>query len=188
MSHHRMRILVIVIPCLALLLSVYLAKSDIPTRATGPHLLLSLKSGPPKSSVKLSGTSYGINEPVNITFDITQVGTANTESTGAFTIIITIPSSALPGSHTIQAKGRKSSFFAQATFLVQTDWSSYGFGPEHRGLNPYENVLTPTNVSQLALDWSYTTGGGIISSPAVANGVLYVGSDDHKVYALNATT
>jgi len=26
------------------------------------------------------------------------------------------------------------------------------------------------------------------SSPAVANGVVYVGSDDYKVYALNAST
>ena len=26
------------------------------------------------------------------------------------------------------------------------------------------------------------------SSPAVANGVMYVGSDDHKVYALDAAT
>jgi outer membrane protein assembly factor BamB len=28
----------------------------------------------------------------------------------------------------------------------------------------------------------------IASSPAVANGVVYIGSDDGKVYALNATT
>jgi eukaryotic-like serine/threonine-protein kinase len=41
------------------------------------------------------------------------------------------------------------------------------------------------------LKWSYTTGAGtqpVQSSPAVANGVVYVGSDDYKVYALNAST
>jgi hypothetical protein len=31
--------------------------------------------------------------------------------------------------------------------------------------------------------WSYTTGGTVDSSPAVANGVVYVGLDDNKVYA-----
>ena len=36
--------------------------------------------------------------------------------------------------------------------------------------------------------WSYTTGSGVTSSPAVANGVVYVGSYDDKVYALNAST
>ncbi len=36
--------------------------------------------------------------------------------------------------------------------------------------------------------WSYTTGGGVSSSPSVANGVVYVGSDDNNVYALDANT
>ena len=35
---------------------------------------------------------------------------------------------------------------------------------------------------------NFTTGGWVESSPAVANGVVYVGSDDHNTYALNATT
>jgi FOG: WD40-like repeat len=33
--------------------------------------------------------------------------------------------------------------------------------------------------------WSYYTGGGM-SSPAVAHGVVYIGSDNNKFYALNA--
>jgi outer membrane protein assembly factor BamB len=36
--------------------------------------------------------------------------------------------------------------------------------------------------------WNYTTVGSVESSPAVAGGVVYVGSDDDHVYALNATT
>jgi outer membrane protein assembly factor BamB len=36
--------------------------------------------------------------------------------------------------------------------------------------------------------WSVPTGGGIRSSPAIANGVIYIGSDDHKLYALDAET
>jgi outer membrane protein assembly factor BamB len=36
--------------------------------------------------------------------------------------------------------------------------------------------------------WNYTTGGYVFSSPAIANGVVYVGSDDGNVYALNART
>jgi hypothetical protein len=38
----------------------------------------------------------------------------------------------------------------------------------------------PLNCNPL---WSATTGGAISSSPAVANGVVYVGSTDHKLYA-----
>jgi outer membrane protein assembly factor BamB len=36
--------------------------------------------------------------------------------------------------------------------------------------------------------WSYTTGGAVESSPAVVNGMVFVGSDDYNVYALNAST
>ena len=38
------------------------------------------------------------------------------------------------------------------------------------------------------LIWKYTTNGYVVSSPAVANGIVYVGSYDHNIYALNATT
>src|SRR5205807_2476278 len=73
-------------------------------------------------------------------------------------------------------------------FLVRTDWTQFGFGPYHTRHNPYENVLSSSNVSALTLDWSHTTRGPIFPSPAVANGVVYVGSGDDKLYALDAVT
>ncbi|MFD1539581.1 caspase, EACC1-associated type [Nonomuraea guangzhouensis] len=39
-----------------------------------------------------------------------------------------------------------------------------------------------------AIGWTYTTGDFIISSPTVADGIVYIGSSDHKVYALDAAT
>ncbi len=36
--------------------------------------------------------------------------------------------------------------------------------------------------------WSFQTGNTVTSSPAIANGVVYIGSDDSNVYALNAAT
>ena len=54
-----------------------------------------------------------------------------------------------------------------------------------RRSNPCEKVLGIKNVGRLALKWRYNTGhrSSVISSAAVANGVVYVGSDDGKVYA-----
>jgi glucose dehydrogenase len=57
-----------------------------------------------------------------------------------------------------------------------------------RRSNPCEKVLGINNVGNLALKWSYKTGGFVQSAPAVANGVLYIGSDDNNVYAFNANT
>ena len=36
--------------------------------------------------------------------------------------------------------------------------------------------------------WSFTTGGWVIPAPAVVDGVVYAGSDDHSLYALDAET
>ena len=54
--------------------------------------------------------------------------------------------------------------------------------------NPCEKVLSVNNVGKLVLKWKYTTGSVFHSSPAVVNGVVYVGSVDANVYALNAST
>ncbi len=43
--------------------------------------------------------------------------------------------------------------------------------------------VTGTRATQL---WNFTTGNGVYSSPAVADGVVYVGGYDGNMYALNA--
>jgi outer membrane protein assembly factor BamB len=44
------------------------------------------------------------------------------------------------------------------------------------------------NASSGELLWTYATGSWVGSSPAVANGVVYVGSNDDNMYALEAET
>ena len=71
------------------------------------------------------------------------------------------------------------------------DWPQFRSDPCHTGFNPYEFVLGPATVGNLVLDWTYNAGPGIAySSPAVANGVVYVGSvePDGSLYAINANT
>src|SRR5438105_3675813 len=57
-------------------------------------------------------------------------------------------------------------------------------------LTAHARAATATIVSMLTNDRHVSIGGHTVlgSSPAVANGVVYIGSGDHKVYALNATT
>src|SRR5262249_29812300 len=71
---------------------------------------------------------------------------------------------------------------------VATHGVMFGFDAGHTRSNPYERVLNVTNVSRLGLKWATPTGSAISSSPVVANGVVYVGSDDHKLYAFDAAT
>src|SRR6266700_466579 len=152
-------------------------------------IALSKVTGPPTTTVTINGSGFGSSETVTATFDTTTtLGTSTTSSMGSFSLLIKIPSTALPGQNPIQVTGHSSGFTVSRTFLVNTNWSQFGYDQAHSRTNPYENVLSRTNVSRLTLDWSSPTGGVIGSSPAVANGVVYIGSSDRNVYALDAKT
>jgi outer membrane protein assembly factor BamB len=60
-----------------------------------------------------------------------------------------------------------------------TDWSMYRHDAEHTGVGQ----SGPTN---LLLKWNFTTEGAIVSSPTIAQGIAYFGSQDKNIYAVNA--
>jgi serine/threonine protein kinase len=65
----------------------------------------------------------------------------------------------------------------------------FGFNPQHTHANPYERILSPTTVSALTKKWTFPTRGSIeSSSPAVVNGVVYIGSNDSNLYAIDAAS
>jgi len=68
---------------------------------------------------------------------------------------------------------------------AQYDTMQFHYNAQHTG--DYSPVAG-SNMSIGKLTWNYTTGSYVVSSPAVVNGTVYVGSDDNNTYALNATT
>jgi outer membrane protein assembly factor BamB len=155
----------------------------------GPKITLSSKSGPPTGTVTVSGTGFGANETVDIYFDTTDEALASTNATGKFSgTAIAVPSSAQPGTHYVTADGRHTGRSAQASFLINTNWSQSSFSAAHRGANPYENVLSPGTVGGIDQDWSFTTGSSVVTSQAVVNGVVYATSGNGSLYALSAAT
>lgn len=61
-------------------------------------------------------------------------------------------------------------------------WPMFRCDPTHSGFS--SSSAMSTNQSQ----WQFTTHSSVQSAPAVAGGVVYVGSNDFDVYALNAST
>jgi len=61
-------------------------------------------------------------------------------------------------------------------------WPMFGHDLSHSGYS------TSTAPGTNTVCWSYTTSNYVTSSPAVTDGKVYVGSEDHKVYCLNAAT
>lgn len=74
-----------------------------------------------------------------------------------------------------------------ALLATACDWSAFRYGPGHTGFNPSESAVGTANVGSLVEKWTATTGDDVASSPAVVNGVAYVGSWDGKLYAFDAT-
>jgi len=153
-----------------------------------PAITLSPTSGPPTTKISVSGSGFAPNTAVDIYFGATDEASANTNGSGNFSnIVIKALRSARPGTHSVKGVAPQTGTSAQAPFLVWTNWSMWGFLLSHGSFNPYENVLSEETVGGAGLRWSYTTGGLVLSSPAVANGVVYVGSYDNNVYAFGLT-
>ncbi len=150
-------------------------------------IILNKKAGPPTSAVIVNGSGYAPTEVVNLSFDATSLGSVATAG-GAFSTTITIPASALPGNHSITAKGATSALSAAAAFIVRTNWTQFAYAAGHSGVNPYENVLNTATVAGLPVKWSAGLGAKVISSPAVSTGIVYIGSSNNKLYAINAST
>jgi len=157
--------------------------------SAAPSITLSKKSGPPTSKILVSGRGFKSSVGVDIFFDTKDKALVVTDRKGEFHgARIHVPRRAFPGRHWVTALERNNDKGAQEPFLVQTNWSQLGFDADGTRLNPYENVLNPKTAGSLDLKWSYPIGGGVFSSPAVVNGVVYVGGGDSNVYALDAHT
>src|ERR1700733_2541456 len=158
-----------------------------------PTITLSQRGGPPTTQFQVSGSGFSPSAAVDIYFDITDQALAIANGSGSFSgIVLEAPAAALPGTHWVTIVQRSSDTGAQATFTVFANWSEFGFGPKHQGYNPYENVLNTSNVGGIDLLWRFPTSAawccGVASSPAVVNGVVYIGSVDNSIYALNGRT
>lgn len=60
-----------------------------------------------------------------------------------------------------------------------SSWSMWRADPAH-------SSTAQIGPSNLTLAWKFTTNGAVISSPSVADGIVYVGSQDRNIYALGA--
>src|SRR5260370_11201882 len=64
----------------------------------------------------------------------------------------------------------------------------FGFDLQRTRFNQSEHLLNTSNVTHLIPYWSTPTAAYINSSPAEANGMVYIGSNDKAMYALDANT
>jgi len=112
-----------------------------------------------------------------------------TDSNGKYNLTFKLGSDARLGTYTVYVsssyKGEtatNNTIFELYAPSTRYPWSMFRHDLSHTGYS--ESPAPNTNQTQ----WNYTTGGSVSSSPAVVDGKVYVGSEDYKVYCLDALT
>lgn len=77
--------------------------------------------------------------------------------------------------------------FAGPAFALNGDWPMLNFDPHGHRYNRFETVLNTKSVKSLHVAWKADIGV-TRSTPAVVNGVVYTGTDDCHLTALDAVT
>jgi outer membrane protein assembly factor BamB len=79
-------------------------------------------------------------------------------------------------------------FGSPASGEGSVNWTQFRFNQAHTGFNPFETTLNPSNVPTLRVAWQARLGKLVnYSSPAVVDGVVYIGSSDGRLWAFPAT-
>ena len=96
---------------------------------------------------------------------------------------VPIPSSFLTFELTVTDAGNLVSHDTCVVKIIDNIWGMFRHDRQHTGRSPYVGTQTANQ------KWAFQTGGWVVSSPAIgADGTVYVGSEDGKVYALDGTT
>jgi len=75
--------------------------------------------------------------------------------------------------------GNEYSTVHQIWAMSTTNWAMY----RHDAANSAAGQSGPSNLN---LRWTFATQGSVVSSPSIANGIAYFGSQDKNIYAVNA--
>src|SRR5215469_11264926 len=141
----------------------------------------------PGASIKVSGSGFAPAETINLMFENAAIARATADESGQFALSFNLPDSVEPGVHTLQANTVAGENTATASLTVVVNWRQFKNSPNRTGFNPSETTINRTNATSLTLSWQGLMGDLVdSSSPAVVNGLLYVGSFDGKLYAFDA--
>jgi outer membrane protein assembly factor BamB len=155
-----------------------------------PGLTLSTSTASPTITVTVAGSGFTAFEGVDIFFDTTDAALVGTDASGSFSgVAVKVPANAQPGKHWLSAEGRADHLFIQKPFTVHTPWMQRGFNSYHRGVNPYENVLSPSSVGSLDPLWMASLGAGVnFGGPVVTVSGLVIAGSDSSLEAFNQST
>ena len=75
------------------------------------------------------------------------------------------------------------------TFFISNSVANSQTKPVFHGNNQHTGSYNTTGIEKSpVVKWKFKTGGKIFSSPALSNGVIYIGSGDNSLYAIDSSS
>lgn len=148
---------------------------------------LATPSASPDAPFLVNGSGFAAGEAVTLRLDSHVVGVASANDAGKFATEVRLSASVLPGEHQLRGTGSISGETPLLPVTVGSNWPMYKNQTSRLANNPFENTINRNNARNLTLSWVGLMGDLVdLSSPAIVNGVVYVGSLDGNLYAFNA--
>ncbi|WP_139558545.1 outer membrane protein assembly factor BamB family protein [Methylotetracoccus oryzae] len=145
---------------------------------------------PPAGTVTVTGSHFRPDSPVEV-FLRWKRCSVTADAKGQFACAFKVPKSLEPGARSIWTVNRANGRWIRTPFTVGdavAEWPQYRYSPERAGASPNETVLNPSNVADLSLRWTFSTGSLVHNSVSLAGGVAYFGSFDGYLYAVDGKT
>ena len=136
----------------------------------------------PGGALEVTGHSFAAGEKVAYSLFGAVVKTVQTSKGGYVpTTRIPVASSATLGPTSITATGLTSGITTTLSITIANQWTQLGYGSTRNSYEPHDNIITKAvgigRSTVLSQAWLYPTGAPVHTSPAVVNGVAYIGND-----------
>jgi outer membrane protein assembly factor BamB len=166
--------------------------------ASAPVVTLSANRAAPASPLTLTGSGFGVSETVTVTVPVSNTNTTTlltTKTTVTGTINpskIVVPAAIPFGPTTVTVTGSPSGDVGATQLYISNDSPQLGYSSTRTGVETHDAILThhqaTTRSNMLGLVWTFSAGGATDSTPAISQGVAYLGDSSGDIYAVTVTT
>jgi outer membrane protein assembly factor BamB len=173
-------------------------QSDIKSAHVGVSVLAStkgahVKANPifvaPGATLTVTGSGFKAGETVSLSLVGKILGSATATPKGNISTKLRLPAGALFGPTSITATGQTSGRSASAGLTIANAWTQAGYSATHGSFEPNDpslyNLVHPGSGIFVDLAWEYQTSSVVDTSPAVVDGVAYIGDKSGALTAID---
>ncbi len=157
---------------------------------SGPHFEATPSFVPPGGTITVTGGGFGHSVKVTISLLGATLAKITSAANGSLpSTRVVVPAATLFGQTSLVATTGSSGRSSTAAITVANSWDQLGYGPNHAGFEPNDDILNsvifPGGNNWAKVAWHFAAGAAINASPAIVDGVAFVGDTVGNLYAVD---